>query len=301
MKILITGATGLIGKKLTADLLSKGYSVNYLTTRKSKIKSSKQINGYYWDPEKDIIDLQCFKNVDTIINLAGSNIAKRWTNPNKLEILKSRIQSLILLRDSIVKNNLKIKKIISASAIGIYPSSYDRVYSENNNLISNNFLGMVVNEWELAVSSFNDLKIEIAIVRIGLVLSKDGGILSKSLLPIKLGFGSFFGSGNQWQSWIHIQDISNIFCHILKNDLIGIFNGVSPNPITNKDFTIKLAKFLNRPLLLPKIPKWLMSLVLGEMHIIIFESQNIACDRLNKTEFNFNFDNFDEAIVDLLK
>ena len=301
MKILITGATGLIGKKLTADLLSKGYSVNYLTTRKSKIKSSKQINGYYWDPEKDIIDLQCFKNVDTIINLAGSNIAKRWTNPNKLEILKSRIQSLILLRDSIVKNNLKIKKIISASAIGIYPSSYDRVYSENNNLISNNFLGMVVNEWELAVSSFNDLKIEIAIVRIGLVLSKDGGILSKSLLPIKFGFGSFFGSGNQWQSWIHIQDISNIFCHILKNDLIGIFNGVSPNPITNKDFTIKLAKFLNRPLLLPKIPKWLMSLVLGEMHIIIFESQNIACDRLNKTEFNFNFDNFDEAIADLLK
>jgi len=301
MKILITGATGLIGKKLTADLLSKGYSVNYLTTRKSKIKSSKQINGYYWDPEKDIIDLQCFKNVDTIINLAGSNIAKRWTNPNKLEILKSRIQSLILLRDSIVKNNLKIKKIISASAIGIYPSSYDRVYSENNNLISNNFLGMVVNEWELAVSSFNDLKIETAIVRIGLVLSKDGGILSKSLLPIKLGFGSFFGSGNQWQSWIHIQDISNIFCHILKNDLIGIFNGVSPNPITNKDFTIKLAKFLNRPLLLPKIPKWLMSLVLGEMHIIIFESQNIACDRLNKTEFNFNFDNFDEAIADLLK
>ena len=301
MKILITGATGLIGKKLTADLLSKGYSVNYLTTRKSKIKSSKQINGYYWDPEKDIIDLQCFKNVDTIINLAGSNIAKRWTNSNKLEILKSRTQSLILLRDSIVKNNLKIKKIISASAIGIYPSSYDRVYSENNNLISNNFLGMVVNEWELAVSSFNDLKIEIAIVRIGLVLSKDGGILSKSLLPIKLGFGSFFGSGNQWQSWIHIQDISNIFCHILKNDLIGIFNGVSPNPITNKDFTIKLAKFLNRPLLLPKIPKWLMSLVLGEMHIIIFESQNIACDRLNKTEFNFNFDNFDEAIADLLK
>lgn len=301
MKILITGATGLIGKKLTADLLSKGYNVNYLTTRKSKIKSSKQINGYYWDPEKDIIDLQCFKNVDTIINLAGSNIAKRWTNPNKLEILKSRIQSLILLRDSIVKNNLKIKKIISASAIGIYPSSYDRVYSENNNLISNNFLGKVVNEWELAVSSFNDLKIEIAIVRIGLVLSKDGGILSKSLLPIKLGFGSFFGSGNQWQSWIHIQDISNIFCHILKNDLVGVFNGVSPNPITNKDFTIKLAKFLNRPLLLPKIPKWLMSLILGEMHIIIFESQNIACDRLNKTEFNFNFDNFDEAIADLLK
>ena len=301
MKILITGATGLIGKKLTSDLLSKGYSVNYLTTRNSQIKSSDKINGYYWNPEKEIIDLECFKDVDTIINLAGSNIAKRWSRSNKLKILKSRTQSLNLLKDSILKNNLNIKKIISASAIGIYPSSFDRAYTENDNLISSSFLGKVVSEWELAVNSFNDLKIEIAIVRIGLVLSKDGGILSKSLFPIKFGVGSFFGSGMQWQSWIHIQDISNIFCHILKNDLVGIFNGTSPNPITNKDFTIKLSKFLNRPLIFPNLPKWLMSLILGEMHIIIFESQNITCDRLNKTKFKFKFDDFDHAIADLLK
>ena len=301
MKILITGATGLIGKKLTSDLLSEGYSVNYLTTRNSQIKSSNKINGYYWNPEKEIIDLECFKDVDTIINLAGSNIAKLWSRSNKLKILKSRTQSLNLLKDSILKNNLNIKKIISASAIGIYPSSFDRVYTENTNLISSSFLGKVVREWELAVNSFNDLKIEIAIVRIGLVLSKDGGILSKSLFPIKFGVGSFFGSGMQWQSWIHIQDISNIFCHILKNDLVGIFNGTSPNPITNKDFTIKLSKFLNRPLIFPNLPKWLMSLILGEMHIIIFESQNITCDRLNKTKFKFKFDDFDHAIADLLK
>ena len=301
MKILITGATGLIGKKLTSDLLSKGYSVNYLTTRNSQIKSSNKINGYYWNPEKEIIDLECFKDVDTIINLAGSNIAKRWSRSNKLKILTSRTQSLNLLKDSILKNNLNIKKIISASAIGIYPSSFDRVYTENTNLISSSFLGKVVREWELAVNSFNHLKIEIAIVRIGLVLSKDGGILSKSLFPIKFGVGSFFGSGMQWQSWIHIQDISNIFCHILKNNLVGIFNGTSPNPITNKDFTIKLSKFLNRPLIFPNLPKWLMSLILGEMHTIIFESQNITCDRLNKTKFKFKFDDFDHAIADLLK
>ncbi|MDG1681899.1 MAG: TIGR01777 family oxidoreductase [Flavobacteriaceae bacterium] len=301
MKILITGATGLIGKKLTSNLLSKGYSVNYLTTRNSQIKSSNKINGYYWNPEKEIIDLNCFKDVDTIINLAGSNIAKRWSRSNKLNIIKSRTQSLNLLKDSILKNNLNIKKIISASAIGIYPSSFERVYSENDTLISSSFLGKVVSEWELAVNSFNDLKVEIAIVRIGLVLSQDGGILSKSLFPIKFGIGSFFGSGMQWQSWVHIQDISNIFCHILKNDLVGIFNGTSPNPITNKDFTIKLSKFLNRPLIFPNLPKWLMSLILGEMHIIIFESQNIACDRLNKTKFKFKFDDFDHAIADLLK
>jgi uncharacterized protein len=301
MKILITGATGLIGKKLTTDLLTKGYSINYLTTRKSQIKSSPQFNGYFWNPKKYIIDLECFNNVDTIINLAGSNIAKRWTNTNKLDIISSRIQSLNLLRDSILKNKFKIKKIISASAIGIYPSSFDRFYKEDDSFISDTFLGRVVNEWELSVNSFKDLKIEVAIVRIGLVLSKEGGILSKSLLPIKSGIGSFFGNGNQWQSWIHVQDISNIFYHIFKNDLNGVFNGVSPNPISNKDFIIRIAKFLNKPLIFPNLRKWMMCSILGEMHIIIFESQNVSCEKLNQTKFKFQFDYFDQAIEDLLK
>ena len=301
MNILITGATGLIGRKLTNDLLLNGYAVNYLTTRKSQIKSNSKINGYYWNPEKNIIDLECFKNVDTIINLAGSNIAKRWSDSNKLEILNSRIKSLNLLKHSISNNKINIKKIISASAIGIYPSSVDNVYKENESLISDSFLGKVVCQWESAVNSFKDLEIDVAIVRIGLVLSRDGGILSKSILPILYGFGSFFGNGNQWQSWIHFQDISNIFYHILKYDLSGVFNGVSPNPVTNKTFTKKIAKFLNRPLLLPNLKKWMMRLLLGEMHTIIFESQNVSCEKLTKSKFKFKFDNFDQAIADLLK
>lgn len=301
MNILITGATGLIGRKLTNDLLLNGYAVNYLTTRKSQIKSNSKINGYYWNPEKNIIDLECFKNVDTIINLAGSNIAKRWSDSNKLEILNSRIKSLNLLKHSISNNKINIKKIISASAIGIYPSSVDNVYKENESLISDSFLGKVVCQWESAVNSFKDLEIDVAIVRIGLVLSRDGGILSKSILPILYGFGSFFGNGNQWQSWIHFQDISNIFYHILKYDLSGVFNGVSPNPVTNKTFTKKIAKFFNRPLLLPNLKKWMMRLLLGEMHTIIFESQNVSCEKLTKSKFKFKFDNFDQAIADLLK
>jgi len=301
MNILITGATGLIGSKLTNDLLLNGYAVNYLTTRKSQIKSNPKINGYYWNPEKNIIDLECFKNVDTIINLAGSNIAKRWSDSNKLDILNSRIKSLNLLKHSISNNKINIKKIISASAIGIYPSSVDNVYKENESLISDSFLGKVVCQWESAVNSFKDLEIDVAIVRIGLVLSRDGGILSKSILPIQYGFGSFFGNGNQWQSWIHFQDISNIFYHILKYDLSGVFNGVSPNPVTNKTFTKKIAKFLNRPLLLPNLKKWMMRLLLGEMHTIIFESQNVSCEKLTKSKFKFKFDNFDQAIADLLK
>ena len=301
MNILITGATGLIGSKLTNDLLLNGYAVNYLTTRKSQIKSNSKINGYYWNPEKNIIDLECFKNVDTIINLAGSNIAKRWSDSNKLDILNSRIKSLNLLKYSISYNKINIKKIISASAIGIYPSSVDNVYKENESLISDSFLGKVVCQWESAVNSFKDLEIDVVIVRIGLVLSRDGGILSKSILPIQYGFGSFFGNGNQWQSWIHFQDISNIFYHILKYDLSGVFNGVSPNPVTNKTFTKKIAKFLNRPLLLPNLKKWMMRLLLGEMHTIIFESQNVSCEKLTKSKFKFKFDNFDQAIADLLK
>ena len=301
MNILITGATGLIGSKLTNDLLLNGYAVNYLTTRKSQIKSNPKINGYYWNPEKNIIDLECFKNVDTIINLAGSNIAKRWSDSNKLDILNSRIKSLNLLKHSISNNKINIKKIISASAIGIYPSSVDNVYKENESLISDSFLGKVVCQWESAVNSFKDLEIDVVIVRIGLVLSRDGGILSKSILPILYGFGSFFGNGNQWQSWIHFQDISNIFYHILKYDLSGVFNGVSPNPVTNKTFTKKIAKFLNRPLLLPNLKKWMMRLLLGEMHTIIFESQNVSCEKLTKSKFKFKFDNFDQAIADLLK
>ena len=301
MNILITGATGLIGRKLTNDLLLNGYAVNYLTTRKSQIKSNSKINGYYWNPEKNIIDLECFKNVDIIINLAGSNIAKRWSDSNKLDILNSRIKSLNLLKHSISNNKINIKKIISASAIGIYPSSVDNVYKENESLISDSFLGKVVCQWESAVNSFKDLEIDVVIVRIGLVLSRDGGILSKSILPIQYGFGSFFGNGNQWQSWIHFQDISNIFYHILKYDLSGVFNGVSPNPVTNKTFTKKIAKFLNRPLLLPNLKKWMMRLLLGEMHTIIFESQNVSCEKLTKSKFKFKFDNFDQAIADLLK
>ena len=301
MKILITGATGLIGKKLTTDLLSRGLSVNYLTTRKSQIKSSTKVKGYYWSPEKSIIDLECFKNVDTIINLCGSNIAKKWSDSNKIDILNSRIKSLNLLKDSIFQNKLKVKKIISASAIGIYPSSIDKVYKENESSISGTFLGHVVSDWESAINSFKGINIEVAIIRIGLVLSKEGGILSKSLIPIQYGFGSFFGNGNQWQSWIHYQDISNIFYHILINDLTGIYNGVSPNPVTNKNFTIGIAKYLHRPLFFPNLRKWMMKLILGEMHIIMFESQNVSCEKLSKSKFKFKFDIFEHAIADLLK
>ena len=188
-----------------------------------------------------------------------------------------------------------------ASAIGIYPSSNHKVYKENESLINNSFLGQVVRKWELSINSFKDLEIDVAIVRIGLVLSRDGGILSKSLPPIKYGFGSLFGDGSQWQSWIHYQDISNIFKHILINDLQGVYNGVSPNPITNKTFTKSIAKFLHKPLFSPNLKKWMLSLLLGEMHIIIFESQNVSCEKLTKSKFKFQFDNFQHAIADLLK
>ena len=300
MKILITGATGLIGQKLVTYLVSQGHEINYLTTSKSKIKFSNSIQGFYWNLKSNYIDKACFNGVDTIINLCGSSISSRWNKVNKQEILNSRVKSLQLLKDTIVEHNISIKYLISASAIGIYPSSKDFTYDENNNCVSHSFLGKVVSQWELAANSFKELGVNVSIIRIGLVLTKKGGILEKTIFPIKFGVGSIFGDGLQWQSWIHIDDLIKIFNFIYVNKLTGVYNATSSNPVTNIDFTRTLAKILHRPLIFPNIQKWMLSLILGEMHILIFESQKVSNSKLINKGFVFSHSNFESAVKDLL-
>ena len=300
MKILITGATGLIGQKLVTHLISQGYEINYLTTHKSKIKLSNSLNGFYWNLKSNYIDKTCFNGVDTIINLCGSSISSRWNKSNKHEILNSRVESLKLIKNTIVEYNISIKQLISASAIGIYPSSKDVTYDEKYINKSQSFLGKVVFQWELAANSFKDLNINVSLVRIGLVLTKKGGILEKTTFPIKFGFGSVFGDGLQWQSWIHIDDLIKIFNFILINNLTGIYNATSSNPVTNIDFTKTVAKILQRPLIFPNIQKWMLSFILGEMHILIFESQKVSNSKLINMGFVFSYSNFESAVKDLL-
>ncbi|MBO6881136.1 TIGR01777 family oxidoreductase [Winogradskyella sp.] len=301
MTVLITGATGLIGQKIVKLCHSEGISVHYLTTSKSKLTTEDNYKGFYWNPNKNEIDHKCFEGVSSIVNLVGATISKRWTEDYKKIILESRTKTAELLQDTIKKHNYKIDYVVSASAIGIYPSSFVNFYDEENTEISETFLGEVVAAWENAVDNFKSLGCKVAKVRIGLVLAENDGALPKMAKPINYGVGSPFGSGKQWQSWIHVEDLARLFIYALQYQLIGLYNGVAPNPVTNNDLTKVIANVLNRPLILPNIPKFTMNLVLGEMHILLFESQRVSSQKIENKGFYFKYANLRPALEDLLE
>lgn len=304
MKVLITGATGLVGTALTNLCLDEGIAVNYLTTSQDKIKTEPKYKGYLWNPSEDELDEKCFDGVDTIIHLAGATIAQRWTDENKKVIKDSRIKSAQLIFDALSrkrKNNLPIPThIISASAIGGYPSSLTKYYDETYPEYASGFLGEVVQEWEEVIVQFQKLDMATARVRTGIILDKDEGALPKMIQPIKYGAGSPLGSGKQWQSWIHIDDMSRLYFHILNNGLIGIYNGVAPNPVTNEKLTKTIAEILDKSTFLPNVPKFALKLMLGDMATIVLESQKVSADKIQNTGFIFEQSNITHAIEEIL-
>lgn len=300
MRILITGATGLIGGEIVKLCHQKNIAVNYLTTSKSKIENNANYQGFYWNPSKGEIDVDCINGVDAIIHLVGATIAKRWTKAHKQAIINSRLETTALLHDTVKNNPNNIKQIVSASAIGYYPDSLTNYYTEDEKQISTSFLGKVVQEWEQTVDTFKTLNITVSKVRIGVVLSKNGGAFPELLKPIKYGVGAAMGSGEQWMSWIHLDDLAAVFLHVLEHELEGVYNGVAPNPATNKNLTKSVAKQIKRPLFLPNIPKFVMKFILGEMHILLFESQRVCSKKIEDTGFQFKYVNLDAAIADLV-
>ncbi len=301
MKVLITGATGLIGQEMVTSCLDRAIAVNYLTTKRDKLVNKENYNGFYWNPEMGEIDINCIKDVDVVINLTGASIAKRWTKSYKKEIIKSRVQSAQLLLNTLKNNEHSIKQIISASAIGIYPDSLVNYYEEDTNEIAQSFLGNVVSVWENAIDEFEFIGLKVCKIRIGLVLARNGGVLTQMVKPIKFGLGTTFGSGDQWQSWIHIDDLVNIFLYILDKRLIGIINGVALNPVTNREFTRILARVLNRPLFMPKIPRLFMRLILGDMHALLFSSQRVSSKKIDNLGFEFKYYQLQPALENILK
>jgi uncharacterized protein (TIGR01777 family) len=301
MRVLITGATGLIGKEIVKVCQSQYIDVNYLTTSKSKISNENNYKGFYWNPETGEIDENCLQDVEAIIHLAGATVSKRWTKCYKKEILSSRINTTELLVNTLKHHPNVVKHVISASAIGLYPDSLSKYYDEDDSAGDSSFLSHVVKEWELAVDGFTELNIIVSKVRIGLVLSKKGGALPEIIKPIKLGLGAAFGSGKAWQSWIHIEDLAHIFVFILNNKLAGVYNGVSSNPVINEDLTKLCAKVLKRPLFLPNIPEFFMKLVLGEMYTLLFMSQRVSSKKIEAAGFEFSYHHLEPALEELLK
>ena len=299
MTVLITGATGLVGQELVNLLLQNGHNVHYLSTSKSKLVTNTNYKGFYWNPKNAEIDTKALTGVEVIIHLAGANVAKKWTTAYKEEIIESRVLSTQLLYKTLQKNSHQVKQIISASAVGIYPDSLTDIYHETDLDIDVSFLGNVVKQWENEVSQFEKLEIIVSKIRIGIVLAKNGGALQEMAKPIKYGVGAAFGSGEQYQSWIHVQDLVAIFQFVMENRLPGIYNGVAPYPVTNSELTKAIAKTLGKPLFLPNIPKFVMKLILGEMHQILFSSQHVSCRKLLDENFQFKFASLDKALNDL--
>ena len=300
MKVLVTGATGLIGTELVSLLLQNGISVNYLTTSKNKIVNELNYNGFYWSPEKGIIDENCLMEVDSIINLAGANISKRWTNSYKQEIIESRLLSSALLFKAIKNNPNQVKQIVSASGTSIYPNSDTVIYDENSTQVNNSFLGNVVIKWEESTDKFASLGLKVCKLRTGIVLSTKGGALVEMLKTIKIGLGSSFGSGKQIQTWIHIHDIASLYYFAIKNNLDGVYNAISPNPVSNEELTVAISKVLKKALFMPNIPKFIMKLILGEMHELLFENRNLSAKKIIDKGFVFKYKTIDEALKNIL-
>ncbi|MGE0589558.1 MAG: TIGR01777 family oxidoreductase [Cyclobacteriaceae bacterium] len=297
--ILITGGSGLVGTRLTEMLLQKGYQVSHLSRTAGE---DGPIKVFQWDVEKGIVDPKAFESIHAIIHLAGAGIADRpWSEKRKREILESRTHSTALLEKSLKDIPNKVEAFISASAIGYYGyAGSDHVFREEDQPASD-FLANVVREWEHAVDRISSSNIRVAKLRIGILLSEKGGALVELARPVRLFVGSSLGSGEQYVSWIHIDDVCAMFIHALENNLNGVYNAVAPEPVTNKELTKAIARTLGRPLWLPNVPAFILKMVLGEMVDLVINGSKVSPAKIERTGFQYRFPDLNEALKDLLK
>jgi uncharacterized protein len=298
-KILITGASGLIGSRLTELLLQKGYQVSHL----GRSKKSGRIPSFIWDVDKGVVDRQALNGVDTIVHLAGAGVAdKRWTSTRKKEILESRTKSSALLYKTLASVDHSVKSVISASAIGYYGFGFgEEVFTEESQP-GNDYLAHVVKHWEESVDKINSLNLRLVKLRIGIVLSDKGGALVEMAKPIRWGIGAALGNGKQFLSWIHLDDLCEMFIKAVEDETMrGAYNAVSGEWITNKALTQLIAKVLKRPLLLPNVPGFIMRIIIGEMAVIVVNGSKVSGDKIMKTGFLFRYSNLEQALENSLK
>ncbi len=297
-RVLISGGNGLIGQELCKRLQQKGYEVAILS-RSSKPETN--IQSYYWDINRNEIDREAINNCDFIIHLAGANIGeKRWTTKRKQAIISSRIKSAELIFNNIDRQNNKLKAFITASAVGYYGAlTTEKIFRETDSA-ANDFLGETCSLWEKAADQFTELGMRTVKIRTGVVLSKEGGALTKLLLPAKLGLASAIGTGKQYMPWIHIDDLCAIYIQAVENEeLKGAFNAVAPEHITNKALSWKIARTLHKPFRVPNIPAIIMKLFFGEMSVMLLSGSRISSDKIQAAGYQFGFPKLDVALSSL--
>lgn len=294
-KVFIAGGTGFIGNSIIPALLKEGYEVQVLVRNKEKAKKLPSSCKVIWgNPAKSGEWQKYLKETDIAINLAGQNIFARWTKAYKKLILESRIKST----ENIVSSLKKSALLINASAVGYYGDKGNTLVTEDSPP-GNDFLAKTCIEWEKRALKAKEKGVKIIIARLGVVLGTTGGMLPKILPIFKLGLGGTLGKGNQWFPWIHIKDLVSAILFLIKKEKEGIYNFVSPNPVTNKEFTKTLGKVLKKPTLLP-VPVFMMKLIFGELANIITCSIKAYPKNLLELGFKFKFETIEDALKDLI-
>jgi len=298
-QILITGATGMVGKKLIFRLQKAGHQVSILSRSPKKIKD---VRVFLWDVSKGSIDKDCLNGIDTIVHLAGENIAgKLWSEKQKKEIIDSRVQSTALLYRAIQESKSPIKNFISASAVGYYGDCGDEILTEETPG-GFGFMAECCRLWEQSVDAGKVLGLRIVKLRIGIILAKDQGALAAMAKPIRFFAGAPLGSGKQWMPWIHLHDIVSLFVAAIENPIMqGAYNACAPFPVTNATLTKAVAAKLHRPVWPIHVPEKIIRLILGEMSNVVFISTNTSAEKILETDFKFKYTQLNEALSDIYK
>ncbi|MGE0633023.1 MAG: TIGR01777 family oxidoreductase [Pseudobdellovibrionaceae bacterium] len=302
MKVLVTGATGLVGTQIGRSLVANGHHVVAMVRKnpaQAKTALPFEAEVFAWESDSETFPIAALEGVEAVIHLSGEPIAGFWTESKKTKIFNSRIISTRKIVEAF-KSRKELGKtlprvFVSASAVGIYGDQGHQLLEEES-VIGSDFLADVCINWELEAEVANRLGIRVVRVRTGLVLSPQGGFLGKVIPIFSKGLGGYLGSGHQWMSWIHLEDIANLYVFAVENENVeGAINAVSPEPITNRGFTRELAKALRRPAFLP-VPKIALKSVLGEMSTLALSSQRASSEKIQNLGFHFKFIRFRDAI-----
>jgi uncharacterized protein (TIGR01777 family) len=297
MKIFITGGTGFIGRQLIARLVKLGHRVTLLS-RSPKSPALPDTEKIVAAPDSTGEWQQVMKTHDAVINLAGSSIFCRWSERNRQQIISSRVMTTRNVATALNEPDSLVRTLINASAIGYYGNTGEIEVTETAPP-GNDFLAEVTRKWEAEAVKCSSARV--VCCRFGVVLGKSDGPLAKMLPAFRFGLGSSLGSGRQWFSWIHIDDLIEAICFILDQEtLTGPINLTAPEPVTNRQFSISLAQALKRPFFMPSLPSFMLKLLLGETASLLLNSNKVKPAILEKSSFIFKFGDIDSALVGLV-